>query len=216
MAGGGFDHNAQSLRVVTELEKKYASFDGLNLTFETLEGMVKHNGPLLGHGVSKPVPERSSLTVRSRISKSRHLRLRRSPGSPRSPTTSPITATMLMTATGPRSSPLPISPRCRLPHALWRRYAAFIPASTARGSSTRPTGADQATTFRCRHGRNRAAAGRALSACHRRRAPGRECCRRLLPSDAARARLAARLPHRARLPRPAHRPHHERCREGGG
>jgi dGTPase len=58
MAGkGGFDHNAQSLRVVTELEKKYASFDGLNLTFETLEGMVKHNGPLLGHGVSKPVPE---------------------------------------------------------------------------------------------------------------------------------------------------------------
>jgi dGTPase len=58
MAGkGGFDHNAQSLRVVTELEKKYASFDGLNLTFETLEGMVKHNGPLLGHGASKPVPE---------------------------------------------------------------------------------------------------------------------------------------------------------------
>jgi dGTPase len=58
MAGkGGFDHNAQSLRVVTELEKKYASFDGLNLTFETLEGMVKHNGPLLGHGISKPVPE---------------------------------------------------------------------------------------------------------------------------------------------------------------
>jgi len=58
MAGkGGFDHNAQSLRVVTELEKKYASFDGLNLTFETLEGLVKHNGPLLGHGVSKPVPE---------------------------------------------------------------------------------------------------------------------------------------------------------------
>jgi dGTPase len=44
---GGFDHNAQSLRVVTALEKKYAKFDGLNLTFETLEGLVKHNGPLL-------------------------------------------------------------------------------------------------------------------------------------------------------------------------
>ena len=58
MAGkGGFDHNAQSLRVVTELERKYASFDGLNLTFETLEGMVKHNGPLLGRGISKPVAE---------------------------------------------------------------------------------------------------------------------------------------------------------------
>jgi dGTPase len=47
---GGFDHNAQSLRVVTELERKYASFDGLNLTWETLEGLVKHNGPLLTPG----------------------------------------------------------------------------------------------------------------------------------------------------------------------
>jgi dGTPase len=45
---GGFDHNAQSLRVVTTLERKYAGFDGLNLTWETLEGLVKHNGPLAG------------------------------------------------------------------------------------------------------------------------------------------------------------------------
>ena len=43
---GGFDHNAQSLRVVTELEQQYARFDGLNLCWETLEGLVKHNGPL--------------------------------------------------------------------------------------------------------------------------------------------------------------------------
>jgi dGTPase len=43
---GGFDHNAQSLRVVTALECRYADFDGLNLTWETLEGLVKHNGPL--------------------------------------------------------------------------------------------------------------------------------------------------------------------------
>src|SRR5258707_3201271 len=43
---GGFDHNAQSLRVVTALERRYAEFDGLNLTWETLEGVVKHNGPL--------------------------------------------------------------------------------------------------------------------------------------------------------------------------
>jgi dGTPase len=42
---GGFDHNAQSLRVVTVLERKYAGFDGLNLTWETLEGLAKHNGP---------------------------------------------------------------------------------------------------------------------------------------------------------------------------
>src|SRR5688572_27398926 len=43
---GGFDHNAQSLRVVTTLERRYPAFDGLNLTWETLEGLVKHNGPL--------------------------------------------------------------------------------------------------------------------------------------------------------------------------
>src|SRR5579871_6329923 len=43
---GGFDHNAQTLRVVTSLEHRYPEFDGLNLTFETLEGLVKHNGPL--------------------------------------------------------------------------------------------------------------------------------------------------------------------------
>ncbi|MGS4883843.1 deoxyguanosinetriphosphate triphosphohydrolase [Roseibium sp. MB-4] len=44
---GGFDHNAQSLRVVTHLEHRYAEFDGLNLAWETLEGLVKHNGPLV-------------------------------------------------------------------------------------------------------------------------------------------------------------------------
>lgn len=45
---GGFDHNAQTLRIVTLLEHRYAEFDGLNLTWESLEGLVKHNGPLLG------------------------------------------------------------------------------------------------------------------------------------------------------------------------
>ena len=45
---GGFDHNAQSLRIVTRLESRYAEFDGLNLCWETLEGLVKHNGPLTG------------------------------------------------------------------------------------------------------------------------------------------------------------------------
>src|SRR6188768_754492 len=53
---GGFDHNAQSLRVVTELERKYARFDGLNLAWETLEGLVKHNGPLLSREGTRPVP----------------------------------------------------------------------------------------------------------------------------------------------------------------
>lgn len=51
---GGFDHNAQSLRIVTKLEHRYAAFDGLNLTWESLEGLVKHNGPLIdgkGHAL---------------------------------------------------------------------------------------------------------------------------------------------------------------------
>jgi dGTPase len=55
-AFGGFDHNAQTLHVVTDLERRYADFDGLNLTWETLEGLVKHNGPLTdraGHPVER-------------------------------------------------------------------------------------------------------------------------------------------------------------------
>ena len=44
---GGFDHNSHALRIVTELEHRYAGFDGLNLTQPTLAGLVKHNGPLL-------------------------------------------------------------------------------------------------------------------------------------------------------------------------
>ena len=45
---GGFDHNAQAIRIVTSLERHYADFDGLNLTWETLEGIAKHNGPVTG------------------------------------------------------------------------------------------------------------------------------------------------------------------------
>jgi dGTPase len=44
---GGFEHNSHGLRIVTELERRYANFDGLNLTQETVEGLVKHNGPML-------------------------------------------------------------------------------------------------------------------------------------------------------------------------
>jgi len=45
---GGFDHNAQAVRIVTALERHYADFDGLNLTWDTLEGIAKHNGPVTG------------------------------------------------------------------------------------------------------------------------------------------------------------------------
>ena len=50
---GGFDHNAQALRIVTRLERHYADFDGLNLTWETLEGIAKHNGPVIGPNADK-------------------------------------------------------------------------------------------------------------------------------------------------------------------
>lgn len=67
---GGFDHNAQTLRIVTALERRYADFDGLNLSWETLEGLVKHNGPLTdragnplaryaAHGVPRAITEYS-------------------------------------------------------------------------------------------------------------------------------------------------------------
>ncbi len=59
VASGGFDHNAQSLRVVTKLERKYWAFDGLNLTVESLDGLVKHNGPV--------DPERHPLVGRAVI-----------------------------------------------------------------------------------------------------------------------------------------------------
>jgi dGTPase len=53
---GGFSHNDQTLRILTRLESRYAEFDGLNLTWEALEGTVKHNGPLRGPGIDRPVP----------------------------------------------------------------------------------------------------------------------------------------------------------------
>ena len=43
---GGFDHNIQTLRIITSLEKKYYNFTGLNLSLETLDGLIKHNGPV--------------------------------------------------------------------------------------------------------------------------------------------------------------------------
>lgn len=54
---GGFDHNVQTVRILTRLERRYAAFDGLNPTWETIEGVVKHNGPLTGPASGgRPVP----------------------------------------------------------------------------------------------------------------------------------------------------------------
>jgi len=78
---GGFDHNEQTFRIVTSLERRYAAFDGLNLTWETLEGVVKHNGPLVGPGASakakaRPVPP----SIAAYSSASRNLELDGWPG----------------------------------------------------------------------------------------------------------------------------------------
>lgn len=62
---GGFDHNAQSLRLVTLLEQRYGAFDGLNLTWETLEGLAKHNGPLVDAPIdTKSPPSTMSAGIR--------------------------------------------------------------------------------------------------------------------------------------------------------
>ena len=63
---GGFDHNAQTLRIVTRLERRYATFDGLNLSWETLEGLVKHNGPLLT-AEGKPTPRYAERGIPAEI-----------------------------------------------------------------------------------------------------------------------------------------------------
>ena len=52
---GGFDHNDQAMRILVRLEQRYAAYDGLNLTWETLEGVAKHNGPLTGPNATRPL-----------------------------------------------------------------------------------------------------------------------------------------------------------------
>lgn len=65
---GGFDHNAQSLHVVTRLESRYAAFEGLNLTWEALEGLVKHNGPVLSDD-GTPTPRYAAKGVHALVTR---------------------------------------------------------------------------------------------------------------------------------------------------
>ena len=117
---GGFDHNAQALRIVTRLERRYAGFDGLNLAWETLEGLVKHNGPLLTAGRTAdpalregrhpgcdPRIRRAEPAGTLRTMPARRRRRRRSP------TTSPTTATTSTTVCARGCSTSPTSPRFR-------------------------------------------------------------------------------------------------------
>ncbi|MBI3454078.1 MAG: dNTP triphosphohydrolase, partial [Rhodospirillales bacterium] len=63
----GFDHNAQTLRILTKLEHRYAAFDGLNLTWETLEGVVKHNGPVVGPLAARTKPLPAAIVEYARL-----------------------------------------------------------------------------------------------------------------------------------------------------
>lgn len=58
---GGFDHNAQAIKILTSLEHRYVAFDGLNLSWETLEGIAKHNGPLIGELANKTTKENNLI-----------------------------------------------------------------------------------------------------------------------------------------------------------
>ena len=97
---GGFDHNAHALRLVTKLEHRYADFDGLNLTWETLEGLVKHNGPLTAAVAGPDRQFRQALAAGTGTAGRGWKRSWR-----RWPTTSPMSATTSMTACAPASSP---------------------------------------------------------------------------------------------------------------
>ena len=100
---GGFDHNVQTFRVVTDLERPLPSFDGLNLTWETLEGIVKHNGPVADQAGAPGLA--GHRRVRRRLSAGAG-RLGRRPR-PRwrpCPTTSPTTTTTWTTACRPACS----------------------------------------------------------------------------------------------------------------
>src|SRR5437773_10335677 len=78
---GGFDHNEQTFRILVSLERRYAEFDGLNLTWECLEGIAKHNGPLTGPGASAKAEARGvPATIAQYSQEARHPELAGCPG----------------------------------------------------------------------------------------------------------------------------------------
>ena len=108
-AYGGFDHNMQAIRVVTRLENRYAEHDGLNLSWETLEGILKHNGPLVddderpGRALRRrgAAVRRSTTFRRSADLMLASLRQPRGADRRRLPTTSPTTPTTSTMRCGP-------------------------------------------------------------------------------------------------------------------
>ncbi len=118
---GGFDHNAQALKIVTSLERHYAKWDGLNLTWETLEGIAKHNGPVTGE-----LPMRWPSITRSMIWNCPPMRGQKHRWPPWL-MTSPITITTCMTGCGLGSSRWRKSPSCPLWAPRLPRWMVSIP-----------------------------------------------------------------------------------------
>ena len=140
-AHGGFDHNAQTLRVVTALEHRYPEFDGLNLTWESLEGIVKHNGPLterdgtaIGATASMAFRSASPTTSRSTIWNSGALPRSRRRSRP-SPTTSPMTPMTSTTACAPACSRVDDLKVMPLIADIIADIASTIPRSTTSGAA---------------------------------------------------------------------------------
>ena len=135
-ACGGFDHNAQTLRVVTALERRYAGFDGLNLSWETLEGLVKHNGPLTDRaGNAARTLSRARRAARHPALWSARISSCGASPAPRrrsrpSPTTSPMMPTTSTTDCAPSCSRSTIWPSV----PLVRDIAAAISAAAIRNS----------------------------------------------------------------------------------
>ena len=131
---GGFDHNAHTLRLLTRLEMPYPRFDGYNLSWETLEGLAKHNGPVAAPGWALAEADRG-IPARPRPA-GRAWRRR----SPRSPTTSPMTITTSTTACAPACSRSTRCSTCRWSARSWDAVRARYPDVDDRAAAPR-TGA---------------------------------------------------------------------------
>ena len=196
---GGFDHNAQTLRILTKLEERYAEFNGLNLTWETLEGAVKHNGPLLkdGRTLDRPAGARSSSTAATTISSSTAMPGRRR-RSRRSPTTSPTTTTTSTTACAPACSRSPTCATCRWSARCSSSVERQYPGIAQLAPDPRGDPAHDQRHGRGRAGRDPPPARRGQAEIGRRRPRARPAGGRLLRGD------GGDRPHGEGLPLHAH------------
>ena len=217
-AFGGFDHNAQTLRVVTALERRYPDFDGLNLTWETLEGLVKHNGPLTDRDGTplgryrerrraRDDPRLFAAAGSGPVELSRRWRRK----SPRSPTTSPTTPTTSTMACAPDCSRSTTSPPCALPGRDHRRDPRGLSGARRRPAGARIHPPADRPADRGRGRRDRAPARRARAALGRRRAARGVAGRGLLAVESAEADRAIKaFSKRAHVPPPAGHARHGR------